>query len=195
MRRGIETFGVSAEVAARIISQLLSCLAGIVAAHEIKSPESDLLDIEVHGYILRLAVEGATYSVKRSAVDLLAVLTDDTKLSCEYLTSLDSLNILHNLRERLNADVGAASITKTQASLVQLGIMNIISNIFLNISPVQSQCRILSILDDALSRVMLSSGIIQSIKLRSEEEHIDEYLEIVKGVGGTHSERCIKFIH
>ena len=178
--KGDGALGVSAEVAARIISQLLSCLAGIVAAHEVSSPESDLLDSAVHGYVLRLAVEASTYPVRKSAVDLLAVLTDDTKLSCEYLVSLDGVNIL---RAQLNADSTTLSMTTTKASLMQLGFMTTILNIFSNIPAAQAQSQIVPILNAAFSKIMLSGDIVNSIKQRSEEEHVDEALEVVKGVG------------
>ena len=178
--KGDGALGVSAEIASRIISQLLSCIAGIVASHEITTPESNLLDSVVHGYVLRLAVEATTHPVKRSAVDLLAVLTDDTQLSCEYLASLDGVNVL---RAQLHGDSCAISMTSTKTSLIQLGFMNIILNIFSNIPTVQSQCEIVPMVNAALTKIALPEDIVGSIKLRSEEEHIDEALEIVKGAG------------
>lgn len=169
---------LSKESARRVLEQLLACIAGIVASHDIDEPNSGLLDSQFYRILLNMCKQRSSLEIAKVTVDLLAVLTDDSAHGCEALCTQNGITVIKEVMFGLESNNGAASPSKT--SLLQLGMGNVMLNIFTTLPNAQVHCEMLVIFKAAFNKLAIGEDVKNQILEQSNDESIKDALEVIK---------------
>jgi hypothetical protein len=178
---GNAVHGGSAAMSIKIMEQLLACLAGIVASHDIPKPDSDLLDSQFYSLLLKISVEGPQYRLRKDSLDLLAVMTDGNEASCKVLCNENGLRILQqSMSMTPGAEGSSQAMSTSETSLLALGSANIVLNIFSTLPAAQEQCELLPILKAAFISLPLSPETQNLIMEGAVDQTTRDAIEVVK---------------
>lgn len=168
---------MSTEMSRQVVEQLLACIAGVVASHEVDESNSGLLDVHFYGILIKFCRQKSHFDISKITIDLLAVLTDDSTIGCELLCAQNGMDML---KEIMFAMDNNTAVPQSKTSLLQLGAANVILNIFTTLPNAQKECELQVIVKASFSRLEFSEDIKNQLLEQTNNESVGDALEVMK---------------